>query len=69
MTPVVGLITDNEETAYKENSSDLAGPLYQAVVEEGLKHIQTAATQVINCSLCYHMASRTDAPCLEPTGP
>jgi hypothetical protein len=41
------------------------GPLYQAVSE----NCQTPATQVIDCSLCYRMASSTNAPGLEQQDP
>jgi hypothetical protein len=34
----------------------------QAVSEEGPKNCQTPVTQVIDCSLCYRMASGTRAP-------
>ena len=45
------------------------GPLYMVVLAGGPKNGQTPATQAIDCYLCYHMASGTSAPSLEPTGP
>ena len=44
------------------------GPLYQAASEEGPKNGQTPATLVIDCSLCYRMASGTGAQSLGPRG-
>jgi hypothetical protein len=43
-------------------------PLHQAVSEEGPKNCPTPATLVMDCSLCFRMASSTGAPSLGPKG-